>query len=303
MSILVVGSVALDSVKTPFGTVEDALGGSATYFSLSASYFTPVHLVAVVGEDFPDKHVRLLKKHGVGLEGLQRVPGQTFRWKGQYTYDLNTAETLDTRLNVFADFKPEIPKEYKDCKYVFLGNIDPELQREVLKQVKSPRLIGCDTMNFWIERKRAELIKTLKLIDILVINEAEARQLAEENNLVKAARQIRSWGPKALVVKRGEYGALFFGKDHVFSAPAYPLETVTDPTGAGDSFGGGFMGYLARCNNHANANLSRAIIFGSVMASYNVEYFSLNRLSRLTWPKIMQRFRQFKKLTHFEAVR
>lgn len=303
MSILVVGSVALDSVKTPFGKREDALGGSGTYFSVSASYFTPVKLVAVVGSDFPDKHVKLLKRHDIDVAGLQRTPGKTFRWKGQYTYDLNTAETLDTQLNVFAHFKPSIPAQYKDSKYVFLANIDPELQLEVLKQVKKPELVACDTMNFWISSKKKALIKTLGHVDILVINEAEARQLADEKNLVKAARKIRSWGPKALVVKRGEYGALFFNKEQVFSAPALPLETILDPTGAGDSFAGGFMGYLAKCGDLSDKSLRRAIVFGSVMASFNVEDFSLGRLDSLKWPVIKKRFDEFKALTHFDIVR
>ncbi|MHB9154714.1 MAG: PfkB family carbohydrate kinase [Endomicrobiales bacterium] len=302
MEILVVGSVALDSVKTPFGAVENALGGSGTYFSVSASYFSKVRLVAVVGSDFPDEHVRLLGRHGIDLAGLKKVEGKTFRWKGQYTYDLNQAETLDTQLNVFARFKPEIPEAYRDTRYVFLGNIDPVLQREVLLQVKKPRLVACDTMNFWISGKRRELIKTLKLVDILVINEAEARQLAEETNLVKAARRICAFGPKSLVVKRGEYGALFFNKSHVFSAPAYPLEVINDPTGAGDSFSGGFMGYLAQCGRLDDGALRRAIVMGSVMASFNVEDFSLKRLDRLTKKDILKRFGQFKKLTHFEPV-
>lgn len=303
MSILVVGSVALDSVETPFGRVEDALGGSGTYFSVAASYFSPIKLVAVVGKDFPEKHINLLKKHRIDLTGLKKVLGKTFRWKGKYTYNLNNAETLDTQLNVFADFRPEIPEGYRKSDYVFLGNIDPELQLEVLKQVKKPRVVACDTMNFWIERKKKELKKTLKHVDILVVNEAEVRQLAEENNLVKATRAILSWGPKSLVIKRGEYGCLFFSKNHIFSAPAYPLETVYDPTGAGDSFAGGFMGYLAHCRSTHKMNLRRAIVFGSVMASFNVEDFSLNRLSRLCWDDIKNRFQQFKKLTHFEMVK
>lgn len=303
MSILVVGSVAIDSVETPFGKVENALGGSGTYFSVSASYFSKINLVAVVGDDFPENHIKLLKRHNIDLAGLKRVQGRTFRWKGQYTYDLNSAQTLDTQLNVFADFKPEIPAQYRGSEYVFLGNIDPELQLEVLTQVKKPRLVALDTMNFWIERKRQELKKTLKFVDILIINEAEARQLAEENNLVKAAKTIFSWGPRAIVIKRGEYGAILFGNNHIFSAPAYPLETVSDPTGAGDSFAGGFMGYLANCNSRKKMDLSRAIIFGSVMASFNVEDFSLNRLSSLKWNDIKKRFCQFKKLTHFEMLR
>lgn len=302
MSILVVGSVAMDSVKTPFGSIDNALGGSATYFSVSASYFSPVKLVAVVGNDFPKEYLKVFKKHDIDLQGLQEVPGKTFRWKGQYTYDLNQAETLDTQLNVFAHFAPKIPNEYRDSKYVFLGNIDPELQREVLSQVKNPSLVACDTMNFWIDRKCNELKKTLKLVDILVINEAEARQLSGESNLVKAAKVISSWGPKALVIKRGEYGALFFNRHHVFSAPAYPLEAVFDPTGAGDSFAGGFMGYLARCGKITDSNFRKAIVFGSIMASFNVEDFSLRRLTNLNWKKITTRFKHFKKLTHFEMV-
>lgn len=303
MDILVVGSVALDSVKTPFGRIDNALGGSGTYFSVSASYFTKVKLVAVVGSDFPAEHVRLLRKQGIDLEGLKRVPGKTFRWKGRYTYDLNSAETLDTQLNVFAHFKPEIPASYRDSKYVFLANIDPELQREVLMQVKQPRLVACDTMNFWISGKKKELIKTLKYVDILVINEAEARQLAGETNLVKAARCICSYGPKSLVVKRGEYGALFFNQSHIFSAPAYPLERILDPTGAGDTFAGGFMGYLASSRSLNDATLRRAIVMGSVMASYNVEDFSLRRLVWLNRAAIQKRYAQFKKLTHFETLK
>ncbi|MFH1259541.1 MAG: PfkB family carbohydrate kinase [Elusimicrobiota bacterium] len=302
MSILVVGSVALDSVETPFGRVENALGGSGTYFSIAASYFAPIKLVAVVGNDFPERHIQMLKKHRIDLAGLKRAAGKTFHWKGKYAYDMNKAETLDTQLNVFAHFQPEIPEGYRKSEYVFLGNIDPELQLEVLKQVKKPRVVACDTMNFWIERKKKELKKTLKFVDILVVNEAEVRQLAEETNLIKAARAILSWGPKSLVVKRGEYGALFFSKNHIFSAPAYPLETVYDPTGAGDSFAGGFMGYLAHCNSLHKVNLRRAIVFGSVMASFDVEDFSLNRLSKLNWKMINNRFQQFKKLTHFEVL-
>jgi sugar/nucleoside kinase (ribokinase family) len=303
MSILVVGSVALDTVETPFGKVDDSLGGSAVYFSVSASYFTPVNLVAVVGQDFPERHVTLLHKHGVDTEGLKKVSGKTFRWKGHYMYDLNQAHTLDTQLNVFADFSPELPEKYKSSEVVFLANIDPVLQRKVLEQVKKPKLVACDTMNFWIESKRDELIKTLALVDILVINEAEVRQLANEKNLVKATKIILEFGPKALVVKRGEYGALFFTRKHIFSAPALPLENVVDPTGAGDSFAGGFMGYLTQCGLRDDSNLRRAMIFGSVMASFNVEDFSLNRLTRLKKPEIKKRFEQFKKLTHFDLVK
>jgi sugar/nucleoside kinase (ribokinase family) len=233
---------------------------------------------------------------------LKKVSGRTFRWAGKYTYDLNQAHTLDTQLNVFADFAPEIPESYRDCSHVFLANIDPELQLEVLNQVKRPRLVACDTMNFWIERKPRQLKKTLGRVDIVLINEAEARQLAGATNLVKAARTILSWGPSAIVIKRGEYGALFFSRKHIFSAPAYPLESINDPTGAGDTFAGGFMGYLSQCGKADDCNLRRAIVFGSVMASFNVEDFSLRRLDRLKRAEIAARFRQFKKLTHFESI-
>ncbi|MGE4344469.1 MAG: PfkB family carbohydrate kinase [Geoalkalibacter sp.] len=302
MSILVVGSVAFDSVQTPFGQVEDVLGGSATYFSTAASFFTGVDLVAVVGEDFPEEHVDFLQSRQINLAGLQRAPGATFRWKGRYEYDLNEAHTLDTRLNVFESFKPELPSGFEDAEFVFLANIDPELQLQVLKQVKIPRLVASDTMNFWIEGKRGALIETLAHVDLLVINDAETRQLAGEPNLVKAARIIRDMGPATLVVKRGEYGVIMFRDDSVFAAPAYPLESVFDPTGAGDTFAGGFMGYLAATNDLSEANLRQAIVFGSVMASFTVEKFSLDRLRTLEYEEIRSRFRLFKQLTHFEDL-
>ncbi|MDF1579725.1 MAG: PfkB family carbohydrate kinase [Desulfuromonadales bacterium] len=302
MSILVIGSVAFDSVETPFGKVEDILGGSATYFSTSASFFTDVNLVAVVGEDFPDDHLDFLRSRNIDLSGLQTMPGETFRWKGRYGYDLNEAQTLETHLNVFESFRPELPENYRDAEYVFLANIDPELQLEVLKQVKNPQLVACDTMNFWIEGKRDALLKTLPHVDILIINDAEARQLADEPNVIKAARKILTFGPKTLVVKRGEYGALMVSEHAVFSAPAYPLESVFDPTGAGDTFAGGFIGYLASTRNQSEACLRQAIVFGSVMASFTVEDFSLNRLRLLNSSEIEERFRTFKLLTHFDDL-
>jgi sugar/nucleoside kinase (ribokinase family) len=302
MSLLVVGSVAFDSVKTPFGEADDVLGGSATYFSTSASYFTDVKLVAVVGDDFPDKHVNFLKNHKIDVEGLQHSSGQTFRWKGEYGFDLNEARTLETHLNVFESFKPEIPESYKDAEVVFLANIDPVLQREVLAQVKNPSLVCCDTMNFWIEGKRDELVKTLGGVDILLINEGEARELADNPNLVKAAAVIRKMGPKTLIVKQGEYGALMFSDDGIFAAPAYPLESVFDPTGAGDTFAGGFVGYLSNVKNYDARSMRQAIIFGSVMASFNVEDFSLNRMKSLDYTEIENRYREFKTLTHFEDL-
>lgn len=299
MSILVVGSVAFDTISTPFGKAEEVLGGSACYFSTSASFFTDVDLVAVVGEDFPQEHIDFLKSRGVGLDGLQRQAGRTFRWAGRYEYDLNEAHTLDTQLNVFEQFKPVLPENYRDAEYVFLANIDPELQLEVLEQVRNPRLVACDTMNFWISGKRDALIKTLSRVDTLVINEAEVRQLAEEPNLIKAAAIVRGFGPKTLIVKRGEYGVLMFGEHSIFSAPAYPLEEVFDPTGAGDTFAGGLMGYLSATRNHDEATLRKAIVFGTVMASFTVEKFSLDRMRELDYQEIEGRYRKIKLLTEF----
>jgi sugar/nucleoside kinase (ribokinase family) len=302
MGLLVVGSVAFDSVETPFGKANNVLGGSATYFSTAASYFTDVRLVAVVGRDFPEKHINFLKKKKIDVRGLQKANGKTFRWKGKYDFDLNQAQTLDTQLNVFASFNPKLPEAYKDTGYVFLANIDPVLQLEVLRQVKRPKLVACDTMNFWIERKLKELKKTLKFVDILTINEAEARELSKESNLVKAARRIMSYGPEIIIIKRGEYGALMFSDSGVFSAPAYPIESVFDPTGAGDSFAGGFMGYLASVDNMTDANIRQAIIVGSVMASFDVEDFSLNRFKKLTTAEIENRYDEFKQLTYFDDL-
>ncbi|WP_298440076.1 PfkB family carbohydrate kinase [Geobacter sp.] len=302
MGILVVGSVAFDSVETPFGRVEDVLGGSATYFSTSASFFTDVNLVAVVGDDFPREHVDFLKSRNIDLRGLVREAGETFRWKGKYGYDLNEAQTLATHLNVFESFTPRIPAEYRDADYLFLANIDPELQMEVLSQVEKPRVIACDTMNFWISSKPEALRRVIEKVDIFIINEGEARQFTGEVNLVKAARAILGLGVKTLIVKRGEYGVLMFSDSSVFAAPAYPLEEVFDPTGAGDTFAGGFMGCLANTGDLSEAGIRQAIIFGSVMASFNVEDFSLERLKRLDYREIENRYRSFKSLTHFEGL-
>jgi len=302
MSLLVVGSVAFDSVKTPFGQADDVLGGSATYFSTSASYFTDVRLVAVVGDDFPDKHIDFLKSKKIDVAGLERTTGKTFRWKGQYSFDLNEAQTLETHLNVFQSFKPKLPESYKSSEVVFLANIDPDLQREVVGQVNAPKLVAADTMNFWISGKRDSLIKTLKHVDILFINDAEARQLTGKANLVKAAREIVSYGPKTIVIKRGEYGVLLFHGTSVFSAPAYPLEDVFDPTGAGDTFAGGFMGYLTWAGDFSEATLRRATVVGSVMASFNVEAFSLERIKALEDREIKHRYKEFKRMSHFEDL-
>jgi sugar/nucleoside kinase (ribokinase family) len=302
MSVLVVGSVAFDSVTTPFGQVEEVLGGSGTYFSTSASFFTDVKMVAVVGEDFPAEHLDFLRSRKIDLEGLKTAEGRTFRWKGRYDYDLNEAHTLETHLNVFESFQPDLPPGYRDAEYVFLANIDPELQLEVLNQVKNPKLVACDTMNFWIGGKRDALLKTLRHVDILVINEGETRMLAEEPNLVRAARSILAMGPKTLVVKRGEYGVIMFTEHSIFSAPAYPLESVFDPTGAGDTFAGGFMGYLVATRNLSESNMRQAIVFGSAMASFVVEDFSLGRMKKLEYGEIEERFRKFKLLTEFDGL-
>lgn len=302
MSLLVVGSVAFDSVKSPFGEVEEAVGGSAMYFSTSASYFTDVSLVAVVGEDFPQAELDELKGRGVNLDGLTRAPGKTFRWKGQYGMDLNEAQTLDTQLNVFEHFNPNLPESCRDAEYVFLGNIDPTLQYQVLDQIKNPKLVAMDTMNFWINGKMDELKKVLKRVDLLFVNDAEARALANEANIVKAAQKIKEMGPDRVVIKRGEYGALLFDVEHTFFAPAYPLESVFDPTGAGDSFAGGMMGYIARQDSLERTALCRGTVVGSVMASYCVEKFSLERVRQLDSDLIQTRYRQFRDLTDFHPL-
>jgi sugar/nucleoside kinase (ribokinase family) len=299
--LLVVGSVAIDSVETPFGREDEALGGSAMHFTAAASLFAPVSLVAVIGEDFPLEQVGFLAEREVDLSGLVRAPGKTFRWKGRYGFDLNEAQTLETHLNVFEEFAPELSADHRRAPYVLLANIDPDLQYKVLDQMESPKLVALDTMNFWIEGKRKSLLRTIERVDLLVLNEAEARMLAEEPNLVKAAQVIRSWGPQHVVIKRGEYGALYFADGHVFAAPAYPLEAVFDPTGAGDSFAGGMMGYLASTDNLSPEAVRTAIVFGSAMASFNVEDFSFRRLAQLTYGELADRFREFKALTRFEA--
>lgn len=302
MGILVVGSVAIDSVETPFGRGENVLGGSATYFATSASFFTDVKLVAVIGEDFPQEHIDFLRSRNIDLTGLSRESGKTFHWKGRYGYDLNEAHTLETQLNVFQTFRPRIPAEYADTDYLILANIDPDLQLEVLSQVKAPRVTACDTMNFWISSKPEALKKVISCVDFLIINEGEARQLTAENNLVKAARAIQGMGAKNLIIKRGEYGVLYFSGNSIFAAPAYPLESVFDPTGAGDTFAGGFMGYLANTGNLSEEGIRQAIVYGSVMASFTVEEFSLNRLRSLDYGQIEARYKSFKRLTHFDTL-
>jgi sugar/nucleoside kinase (ribokinase family) len=303
MSLLVVGSVAFDAVETPFGKCDKMLGGSASHFSISASYFTDVRVVGVVGGDFGDSDREVFIERGIDTSDLELIPdGQTFRWEGRYDYDLNVAHTLCTELNVFADFKPKLSVASKESRLLFLGNIQPDLQREVREQVPNAELVALDTMNLWIENTRDSLLKTIRGVDCVIINDAEARQLTGIPNLIKAAREILSWGPKALIVKRGEYGAALFTRQNYFAIPAYPLESVFDPTGAGDTFAGGFMGYLASQEELDEGAMRRAMIFGSVMASFNVEEFGTNRVRRLTNDEINERFRAFKQMTHFEEI-
>jgi sugar/nucleoside kinase (ribokinase family) len=303
MSLLVVGSVAFDAVETPFGKCDKMLGGSASHFSISASYYTDVRIVGVVGGDFSVDDKKVFDDHDIDTSDLEYVPeGKTFRWYGRYDYDLNIAHTLDTQLNVFADFKPKLSQQSKSARLVFLGNIQPDLQREVREQVPGAELVALDTMNLWIETTRESLLKTIRRVDVVIINDAEARQLTEIPNLIKAARTILSWGPKALIVKRGEFGAALFTSDSYFAIPAYPLESVFDPTGAGDTFAGGFMGYLSSQEKLDEAAMRRAMIFGSVMASFNVEEFGTDRVRRLTHAEINQRFHSFKQMTHFDEI-
>ncbi len=303
MSLLVVGSVAFDAVETPFGKCDKMLGGSASHFSVSASFFCPVSIVGVVGGDFSAAEQAVFDEHGIGTTDLEKIPdGKTFRWQGRYDYDLNVAHTLDTQLNVFADFKPKLSEASKKSRLLFLGNIQPDLQREVREQMPDAELVALDTMNLWIEHTRDSLLRTIKGVDVVIINDAEARQLTGIPNLIKAAREILSWGPRALIVKRGEYGAALFTPENFFAIPAYPLESVFDPTGAGDTFAGGFMGYLSSQQTINEAAMRRAMIFGSVMASFNVEEFGTDRVRRLTHDEINERFRAFKQMTHFEEI-
>lgn len=302
MSILVVGSVAFDTVSTPFGKVREALGGSATHFSVSASFFAPVRLVAVVGEDFTAAHRQPLLDRNVDIAGLTTGKGRTFRWSGVYGDDLNSARTLETQLNVFADFKPEIPEAWRNTPLLFLANIDPELQWDVLDQVSGAKLVAADTMNYWIEGKPDALKKLLGRVDILLINDGEIRQLTDEKNLVRAVAVVRRWGPRTVVVKRGEHGVLVFQGTSAFALPAFPLESVMDPTGAGDAFAGGFLGALASRGLDGERDVRRAAVLGSVMASYQVEDFSLDRLMRLTEPEIRDRYARFQELTRFNPL-
>jgi sugar/nucleoside kinase (ribokinase family) len=301
MSLLVVGSVAYDALESPYGKVERTLGGAATYFAVSAAFFTHVNLVAIVGDDFHPEDEAIFKKRSIDIEGLERANGKCFFWAGKYSQNLNDRVTLATDLNVFANFKPRLPKKYSSSKYVFLANIAPDLQRDVLHQVDGkPRLVAMDTMNYWIERTNAELRETLKHVDVLMINDSETRQLSNEHNLLRAARHIFKMGPSTLVVKRGEDGAMLVDKQGLFCLPAFPLEEPHDPTGAGDSFAGGFMGYMASVGSKSDAAFRRAMVYGSVLGSFAVERFGLDRLLSLSKSEIHARARHFAKLTQFK---
>src|SRR3954468_23816289 len=303
MSLTVVGSVAFDSLETPFGKRDRILGGAATHFSLAASFFTRVNAVGVVGADFGEQQWDVFRRHLISTDDVEIVPdGKTFFWRGRYDYDMNTAHTLETQLNVFETFAPKLSESSRNAEHVFLANIQPTLQRQVREQCANAKFIAMDTMNYWITSAKGDLIQTIKSVDCLIINDAEARQLTEEPNIHKAARKIMDFGLKALVIKRGEYGATLFTKDQFFVVPAYPLEGVFDPTGAGDTFAGGFMGYLASQAEITDAVLRRAMIYGSVMASFNVERFGTERVDELDYPEINQRFTGFKNMTHFDDI-
>ena len=299
MSILVVGTVALDTVKTPFGRVENVLGGSAAYFAVSASFFHKVQMVSIAGKDFPQKFISFLQSRDIDTKGLQIRRGKTFKWSGSYTYDLNTAQTLKTELNLLAQFKPQIAEEDRNEKFVFLANIDPHIQLAVLKQVRNPQLVVADTMNYWIEHEKKALKRVIKKSDILILNDAEAREFSQESNLVKAAKALLNQGPHLVIIKRGEYGSLLFGRNFSFCIPAYLLEEVLDPTGAGDTFAGGFLGFIAASPKINESVLKKAVVFGTVMSSYVVEDFSLNRLKKLKKKDIQKRFDSFQRMTTF----
>ncbi len=302
MSLLVVGSLALDTIETPFGKVENALGGSAVYISMAASFFVePIRIVGVVGGDFPNEELKYLANRNIDFEGLQIIKnGKTFRWGGRYHYDMNTRDTLYTNLNVFENFKPILPESYKKSTYICLGNIDPVLQQCVIGQIEKPRLVVGDTMNFWINGKREDLLKAIECFNVLVLNDSEARLLSNEPNLIRAAKKIRAMGPQIVIIKKGEHGALLVTEKTIFFAPAYPIENLNDPTGAGDTFAGGFMGWIAKTDDLSEDNLKRAVIYGSTMASFCVEKFSIEKLRELSHFGIKDRFREFQELSRFE---
>jgi sugar/nucleoside kinase (ribokinase family) len=301
MSILVVGTVAFDSIETPFGSAERILGGSASYFALGASFFAPVRIVGVIGQDFPQEYLDLFTQRNIDLEGVKKESGDTFHWRGRYHEDINVRDTLELHLNVLAGFVPDLPERYRDAEYVFLGNIDPSMQLEVLNQIRRMRLVVCDTMDHWIRENLDGLRQVLKRIEMLVINDSEARLLSGQSNIVRAAREILKMGPKVVLIKRGEYGVLQFSDSSIFATPAYPLEEVFDPTGAGDSFAGGFLGQLARSGELTQQGIRRAIVYGSVVASFTVEDFGVKRLTSVTLRDIEERYKSFVQLTDFHT--
>lgn len=302
MPLLVAGSIALDDLTTPFGERKSLLGGSAVHASVSASFFTPVKLVGVVGDDFPKEHADFLRSRKIDLDGMKKIKGKTFHWEGFYEYDMNQAHTVKTDLNVLTKFDPELPEGYRDVKYVFLANLDPDIQLKILDQVKAPKLVVADTMNYWIENKKDALLEVVKRADIMLLNDTEAREFMKIPNLIVAARRILEIGARHVIIKKGEHGALLFSKDLHFSAPSFPQENLIDPTGAGDSFAGGLIGYLAKCREMSVSNLKKAIIMGSVMASFNVEDFSLDALRRLTQEQIIKRYALFRRIAEFDDL-
>ncbi len=303
MSLLVVGSVALDSIFTPFGETADALGGSAVYFSVAGSILHPIQVVGVVGRDYPYAELERLAKRGIDWSGVERAEGESFRWKGKYSYDLQSRETLETRLGVFADFQPKLPDSFRAARFVFLGNIDPDLQLGVLEQVKQPELVVCDTMNYWIQSKKETLLRLLRRVDVLMVNDSEARELSGDWNIHRAGRWILGQGPKRIVIKQGEHGALLIEPDRTFYVPAFPLEIVFDPTGAGDAFAGGFMAYLARTRSVTEDNLRRAMVYGAALGSYAVEQFGIRGLEQVDLAAIETRVRAFQDLTHVSLAK
>lgn len=299
VDVIIAGTVALDSVRTPFGEVKEILGGSAVYASVAAKNFSRPGIVAVIGKDFPKQHIDFLENMGVDVTGLETQSGDTFRWEGYYDYDMNQAHTVDTKLNVLASFDPKVPEAYRNAKYVFLANTDPEIQMKTLKQMHKPKLVMMDTMNFWIDSKKDELKRMIEKVDVIVTNDAEARQFFDTPNLISAGRSFLNLGPKAVIIKKGEHGAILFTENSCFSAPAYPLEKLVDPTGAGDSFAGGFIGWLAKTDDISPRNMRKAVIFGSAIASFDTEDFSLNKLKTITKDDIFNRYMMFQDIASF----
>lgn len=301
--VLILGSIALDSLKTPFGTRKDVLGGSVSYASVASSLFSKTGIVGVIGEDFPQEHIELLQSKGVNIEGLETSKGKTFRWDGYYEYDMNQAHTVDTQLNVFADFSPKIPKSYKSSEFVFLANIHPALQLNILEQLDSTKFVMLDTMNLWISTTKEELLKVISKVDLMLLNDGEARQLCDTPNLVEAANKVLEMGPSYVIIKKGEHGALLFSKSgQIFSAPAFPLEVIKDPTGAGDTFAGGFIGYLSSCDEINFEQMKKAVVVGSALASYTAEDFSLDKLKTVTCADLCERYSEFENLSCFGAL-